>query len=283
MNSIYIKNGVKSFVFVIFLFFVIFALQACGEREQVDLKDDSNVNCKRGTNPVGPPIYYPEASPRSEQKSMDSWEEWKTTAGYTMRIPAGVGGVSHRSEKCEMAAAIFEFKWVDGKLLSYYDLKTGYPRTEGTWVKYFVSFNPPVVDGVKSYIYRQWKFGGAFKIPEHEKIWLLPYGSVADPKYIPADRENPKNFRPAIMLEDAPDPAGNGAIFYCDPIKLKPNGNRIDVEVVYRDSGTNCQGYVYFAYGSGGRLDIFGDHFFDIATPITNAVTAEIKSYIVKD
>lgn len=279
MNSTYIKNSAKSFVFVIFLFFVILALQACGEREQVDLKDDPDVYCKRGTNPVGPPIYYPEASPRSEQKSMDSWEEWKTTAGYTLRIPAGVGGLSQWGKKCEMAAAIFEFKWVDGKLLSYYDLKTGYPRTEGTWVKYFVSFSPPIVDGVKNYIYQKWKLEGAFRIPGHEKIWLLPYGRKPDPKFIPADREDPKNFWPALMLEDGLDAGGNGTIFYCDPIKLTPNNNRIDVEV----PGKYCQGYVSYVIGSGGRLDIFGDHFFDIAAPITNAVTTELKSYIIKE
>jgi hypothetical protein len=273
----------KKFLIWLPMIVMIPMLIACGEQTQLDPKDDPSVYCQSVINPVGPPIYYPETSERSEQKSMDSWEEWKTTAGYTMRIPAGVGGVSHRSKKCEMAEAIFQFKWVDGKLLSYYDLKTGYPRTEGTWVKYFVSFSPPIVDGVENYAFPKWRLVDAFKIPGHEKIWLLPYARAADPKYIPADRENPKNFRPAIMLEDAPDPAGNGAIFYCDPIKLKPNGNRIDVEVIYRDAGTNCQGYVYFEYGSGGRLDIFGDHFFDIATPITNAVTAEIKSYIIKE
>lgn len=283
MNSINIKNGVKSFVFVIFLFFVILALQACGEREQVDLEDDPNVYCKQRTNSVGPPIYYPENSPRSEQKSMVSWEEWKTAAGYSLRIPAGVGGGSYRSKKCEMAEAIFEFKWVDGKLLSYYDLKTGYPRTEGIWVKYFVSFSPPIVNGIENYAFPKWRLVDSFKIPGHEKIWILPYGSKPDPKYIPADREDPKNFWPAIMLEDAKDPAGNGTIFYCDPMKFTKENNQIYVEFVNQSKPTYCRGDVIFLFGSGGRLDIHGGTFFDIAAPITNAVTAEIKSYIIKD
>lgn len=273
----------KKFLIWLSMIATIPMLVACGERAQIDPKDDPDVYCKRGTNPVGPPIYYPETSPRSEQRSMDSWEEWKTTAGYTIRIPAGVGGLSQWGKKCEMAAAIFEFKWVDGKLLSYYDLKTGHPRTEGIWVKYFVSFSPPIVNGIENYAFPKWRLVDAFKIQGHENIWILPYGDKPDPKYIPADRKNPKNFWPAIMLEDAKDPAGNGTVFHCDPMKFTKKNNQIYVEFVNQSKPSYCRGDVIFLFGSGGRLDILGGHFFDIAAPITNAVTTEIKSYIIKE
>jgi hypothetical protein len=259
-------------------------LSGCRRRNQLDPKDDPNVYCQPLSKEVGDIIEYPDAGNESgPKKTVHSFSEYKTAAGFTMRIPSGVGGMDHPNAKCELESGEFHFRWVDGKLMPSVDYSTGRNRSEGTDVKYFVSFSPPSENLVEKFDYPKWMLDDSFKIPGHENVLVLPYAGWMESQHVPKDRKNRANWRAELMLLDARDLAGNAITFTCGVLKYTEKNGLLYADVIYKDFGTNCMGTLAFVSGAGGRLDIYGDNFLDNAAPITNAIVSELNSYIIKE
>lgn len=265
------------------------SLSACGPSSgeqdksyKTDPKDDPNVYCKPGFKEAGEVVEYEGAD--GKMRRSVQFKEVETAAGFTMRIPNGVGGLGHPTKKCAMEEGEFEFRWVDGKLQPYFDYKTGRLNNQGSMVKYFVTFSPPSDNPVKKFEYPKWMFEGAFRIPGHGKILVLPFAEWGAPSFIPADRNNLALWRPKLLLEDTHDLAGNPIMFYCSDLFWEKRGDGVHVTIKdYRKNASRCMGGLAFVSGAGGRFDIYDEDFFGQGAAITNAVIQELNAYIIKE
>lgn len=260
------------------------SLSGCGPSSaphKLDPKDDPNVYCAPGFKEAGEVVHY---NDDGTMKRAVQFFEYETAANFTMRIPNGVGGLGHPNKKCAMEEGEFEFRWVDGKLQPYFDYKTGKSNNAGSWVKYFVTFSPPSDNPVRKFEYPKWMFEGAFRIPGHEKILVLPFAEFGDPKHIPADRKNLALWRPKLLLEDARDLAGNPITFFCaSGLSYQEKGGVLHVSITPRPGKLHkCMANPAFVSGAGGRLDIYDEDFLGQGAAITNAVIQELNTYIIK-
>lgn len=252
-----------------------------GKSHKIDPKNDPNVYCAPGFKEAGEVVHY---NDDGTMKRAVQFFEYETAADFTMRIPNGVGGLGHPNKKCAMEEGEFEFRWVDGKLQPYFDYKTGRRNNQGSMVKYFVTFSPPSDNPVKKFEYPKWMFEGAFRIPGHGKILVLPFAEWGAPSFIPADRNNLAIWRPKLLLEDARDLAGNPIMFYCSDLFWEKRGDGVHVTIKdFRKNASRCMGGLAFASGAGGRFDIYDEDFLGQGTAITNAVIQELNTYIIKE
>ena len=152
-------------------------------------------------------------------------------------------------------------------------------------VQYFVRFSRPEENPVEKFDYPKWMFEGAFRIPGHENILVLPHAERGGPEFIPSDRNNRALWRPRLLLEDARDLAGNPIMFFCGGLSYEEKDGLLHVVIKdFRKNASKCMGGPKaFASGAGGRLDIYDEDFFGQGAAITNAVIKELNNYLIRE
>ncbi len=279
--------NLKKFIFfamgLVVLFYAIMLYRSFGNIHR-DPQTDPNVYCKPFAKKLGPSFLYPAKKDAMVPQRVEyEWKEYRTSAGFNMRIPVGIGYLDYPNERCEMRSGIFRFLWHEEKLLPMFDYAEGVDRKEGTLVEYFVHFGKVTDPPLRKYEIENWKMEGAFRMPDYPKIWVLPFGGYELPENRPIDKKNKAKWSAELMLEDARDLAGNATTFRCNKIRFNERDGKVYAEVVYDGAGTKCMAGINFADRSGGRLDIYGPHFLDRGAIITNAVVKELNSYIFKE
>jgi len=257
-------------------------ISGCEKSAPQNAKDGPNVYCAPFYKETGEVVEY---NDDGTLKRTTQFLEFQTASGFKMRILRGSGGLGQPNRQCQMESGEFSFRWVSGKLLPAWDYKTGKANQEGSMVEYFVRFALPSENSVRKFDYPKWMFDGAFRIPGHEKILVLPFADFGDPKLIPTDRNNRALWRPRLFLEDVRDLVGNSLTFFCDSgLSYEEKGGALQVLVNHpRKNADHCMGGLAFASGAGGRLDIYDEDFLGQGTAITNAVIKELNSYIIKE
>lgn len=283
--------NLKKFIFLglglVVLYYAVMLYRSFGSVYR-DPKTDINVYCKPFAKQLGPSFLYPakkDSLSESPQRVEHEWAEYKTSAGFNMRIPVGMGYLDYPNEHCEMQSGTFRFLWHEGKLWSMFDYSEDVDRKVGTMVEYFVRFGKVTDPPLRKYEMESWKMEGAFRMPDYPKIWVLPFFGYSGSQYLPFDRKDTANWNAGVILEDARDPMGNAAIFTCNQFQFTERSDAIYTEVVYRGDGT-CRSGINFESRSGGGLYIryiHGENFLDRGATITNAVIKELNTYIIKE
>lgn len=259
-------------------------ISGCDSRTVVDPKDDPEFYCKPFAKPVGGFAKY--VTPNGESEPISLMNEFKTAAGFKMRIPWGSGGLSDPNEQCKMQSGEIAFRWSGGKLLPEWNANTG-ARNPGSEVKYFVWFRSPSENRIKKIELQDWMLEGAIRIPSHDKILFLPFADLASNRRNDTINRNDRSkWQPVLLLEGARDSVGNPIFFYClAGLSYVESAGRTSVTVNHPQKyGSKCKGGPrLFADGAGGALDIYDEDFLGQGAAITNAVLNEIDSYIVKE
>lgn len=88
---------------------------------------------------AGETIVRPNGS--GELTEYHQYRVYRTAAGFQLRIPIGVGGMSTPRKNCTMESGHLSYRWVDGKLLPTFYYETGKAEKRGSQVEFFsVSF-----------------------------------------------------------------------------------------------------------------------------------------------
>ena len=166
----------NKFMLVIAIPILLFSLVGCGKGNQLDPKDNPDAFCKPYYKEIGPIFEYPNSgNPSGEKKKTASYFEFKTAAGFKMRVPTAVGGLSVPNSQCEMQAGQFIYRWINGALVRDVDFATGKHIREGEKVEIFLTLGKPGKESYEKRIRAEWKMIDAFPIPGHEKIWLFRF------------------------------------------------------------------------------------------------------------
>lgn len=277
MEAMKIKNIVLSSLFVI-----ISLLTGCDHSKNIEAKNSPKIYCQPFSVESGEIRKYTSDDGKAEQ--YPQFREYKTAAGFGMRIPFGAGGLDSPNKSCQMQSGGFKFRWHNKKLVPIWDYQTGKRNDEGSQVEYFVRFTPTEENLVEKFDYPTWMLEGSFSIPGHDSIYLLPFADFGDPKYIPLDRSDRKLWRPRLLLKEARDLAGNSATFVCNAgFSYKEINGALHVFINRPNkNATKCMTNLAFTSGAGGRLDIYEENFLEDGAAITSAVIQELNGYIVK-
>jgi hypothetical protein len=252
---------------------VAFCITGCDGRREQDAKTDPNQYCFPFYKETGEAVEYIDAG---ETKRTTQFLEYQTAAGFKMRILRGTGGLGHPNKQCQVETGGFSFRWANGRLMPRWDYKTGKRNTEGSLVEYFVRFHPPSQRLAEKFDYPEWMFEGAFRIPGHERVVVMPFAGYANAQGIPADRNNRSLWRPRLLLEDARGPADS---FNCGPLSNEEKDGELHVSFKnFRKNASKCMGGLQFGPGATGRFDIYDEDFFGQGAAITNAVINELNS-----
>ena len=277
------------------VFLFSFTLVACNGKDEPNTNQENpTVYCKPLGKEVGNLVSYPDRLPEAEKKTVSEWTEYKTAAGFKMHLPPFVGGLDTPNKQCEAQAGEFEFFWLDGKLRPPIDLKSGDRLSKGVRILYYVKFSPPTEMQVEKYghnIYlpprQKWMLEEAFPVIGHEKIWVLPFAELAAPEYLPRNRKDRTLWAPRLLMTEVRGAVSSNPHFSCDRLIFEEVGNKLTVHLSAEYNkvpyGNKCMGWVAFARGADGRLDIFGPQFLNEGATIINAVIKELNSYIVKE
>jgi hypothetical protein len=277
MSSLY-----KFTTAIVIMLVSIAAFNVWSDVNKPNPKDDPSVYCKPYAKEIGEIVTYQGIDGKIQRVSR--FEEYKTAAGFKMRLPRGTGSMGNPNKQCQMETAQFNFRWFNGKLFPTWDYKTGRRMEDGSAVHYFVRFSLPSENPVRKFDYPKWMFEGVFPIPGHEKIRVLPFAEWMRPEFIPANRNDRSQWRPRLLLDEAHDLAGNPITFFCDAgLSYEEQGGTLFVSVNHsRKYSDKCMGGLAFVSGAGGRLDIYDEDFLGQGAAITNAVIKELNSYITK-
>lgn len=272
-----IKNIVLSWLFV-----VITLLTGCDHSKSIEAKNDPKIYCQPFSKDSGETRKY--IGDDGKPQHYAQFQEYKTAAGFSMRIPFGTGGLGSPDKFCQMQFGAFKFRWINKKLVPIWDYKTGKRNDEGSKIEYFVRFTAPEKNLVEKFDYPKWMLEGAFPIPGHDSIYLLPFANFGDPKYIPVDHSDRTLWRPRLLLKDARDLAGNSPTFVCNAgFIYKEKDGALHVFINQPNKNANkCMTNLAFTSGAGGRLDIYEEKFFEDGAAITNAIIHELNTYIVR-
>ncbi|MFZ6709629.1 hypothetical protein [Undibacterium sp. TC9W] len=258
-------------------------LSGCRKNSQSTAENNPDIYCKPAFKEIGPVIEYPNVADLSgPKKKIYSFDEFKTAAGFSMRIPTLVGGLGKPNTNCEMQTGTFFFHWHNGKLVRTVDLVTGDRLYEGLKVDFFADFAMPEEASYKKSEIPKWKMTGSFVLPGHENILFLPFGGYAAESHLPKNLNDRAKWDPMFLFQDARSFNGSSTKFMCYDIQVTEKDQLLYVDVPYVNGATRCMGWISFYPGAGGRLDIYGRNLLENIPLITNAFVKELNTYIVK-